>query len=127
MRRYLKIIQTHQITIYPNSTMRKVIKDNFNYSRYIYNKALGTWNRLYQEYQKDPSAPKPNHYLVRNTLVANKENWELGLSSRVLQSSVKKVDKAFKNFWNPNMPNHKKPKFKRKKMNHSFNPIQQTV
>ena len=99
--------------------MIKVIKDNFNYSRYIYNKALETWNILYQEYQKDPSAPKPNHYLVRNTLVANKEDWERGLSSRVLQTSVRQVERSFKNFWNPNMPNHKKPKFKRKK-NESF-------
>ena len=82
------MIQTHQIKIYPNSTMIKVIESNFHYSRYIYNKALETWNQLYQENKKDSKAPKPNYYFVRNLLVSNKEDWEQELSSRVLQTSV---------------------------------------
>ena len=109
------MIQTHQIKIYPNSTMRKVIESNFHYSRYIYNKALETWNQLYKEHQKDSKAPQPNYYFVRNLLVSNKEEWEQGLSSRVLQTSVRQVERAFKNWWNPNMPNHKRPTFKEKK------------
>jgi putative transposase len=43
---------------------------------------------------------KPNEHTVRNELVAHKEDWQYGLSARVLQQSVASLSKAWKNFFN---------------------------
>lgn len=40
----ISMIKTHQVKIYPNTHMLKVINDLFNYRRYCWNQALATWN-----------------------------------------------------------------------------------
>ena len=110
------LIKTHQIKIEPNSHMTKYINELFNYRRYIWNQSLGLWNDLYDEsvILEDKSL-RPNGNAVRNGLVRNKQDWQYKLSSRVLQQAVKNLEEAWKNFFNPNMPNHNRPKFKSKK------------
>ena len=63
----------------------------------------------------DDKTLRPNGSKVRNILVADKQDWQHKLSSRVLKQTVGQLEKAWKNFFNPNMPNHKRPRFKAKK------------
>lgn len=110
------MIKNHQIKIYPNKTMTKVINNLFHYHRYCYNSALETWNDMYDEFLlTDDKLKKPTGSKVRNELVANKEDWQYELSARVLQEASNTVEKAFKNFFNKKMPNHRHPKFKSRK------------
>lgn len=109
-------IKTHKIEIYPNKTMLIEINRLFNYRRYIWNMSLEVWNKQYQKsLEKGDKKLTPNGRFVRNYLVDNKQDWQYNLSSRVLQQTVDDLDKGWKNFFNPNMPNHKRPKFKSKK------------
>ena len=110
------MIKTHQIKIEPNSHMRQHIEDLFNYRRYCWNHALGLWNDLYDESVIiNDKKKRPNEHMVRKLLVNNKQDWQYELSSRVLQQTSIQLDKAWKNYFNPKMPNHEKPKFKSKK------------
>lgn len=110
------MIKTHQVKLEPNAHMRKAIEDLFNYRRYCWNQALGTWNSLYDQATiLDDKTLRPNGSKVRNILVADKQDWQYKLSARVLQQTVGQLEKAWKNFFNPSMPNHKRPRFKSKK------------
>ena len=107
------MIKTQQVKIYPNHTMTKEIDKLFNYRRYCWNLALETWNNMYQ--QSKESSDKystPNNTKVRNHMVANKQDWQYELSSRVLQYACSDLEKAWKKFFNK-LSN--KPKFKSKK------------
>lgn len=96
--------------------MLKEINALFDYRRYIWNQSLGLWNDMYDESVVfEDKLLRPNGNVVRNNLVDTKEDWQYRLSARVLQQTVSQLEKAWKNFFNPNMPNHKRPKFKPKK------------
>jgi len=110
------MIKTHQVKIEPNAHMTRVIENLFNYRRYCWNQALATWNDMYDEsIILDDKGLRPDNRKVKNELVSNKQDWQYKLSSRVLQQTVNSLDKAWKSFWNPSMPNHGKPRFKSKK------------
>lgn len=110
------MIKTHQVKIEPNAHMRRQIERLFNYRRYCWNQALGLWNDMYDESLiMNDKQRRPNGSTVRNELVKNKNDWQYMLSSRVLQQAVSDLEKAWKNSFNPNMPNHVKPRFKSKK------------
>ena len=110
------MIKTQQIKIVPNKHMLKAINDLFNYRRYCWNQALGIWNDMYDESViLSDNSLMPNEYRVRNELVDNKQDWQYHLSARVLQNSVSDLNKAWKNFFNPQMPDHARPRFKAKK------------
>jgi len=88
----------------------------FNYRRYIWNQSLELWNDMYDEsLALEDKTKRPNGSLVRNILVKNKQDWQYSLSARVLQQAVDSLEKAWKNYFNPNMSNHNRPKFKSKK------------
>jgi len=110
------MIKTHQVKIEPNAHMTKVIEDLFNYRRYCWNQALATWNDMYDEsIILDDKGLRPNNGKVRNELVNDKQDWQYYRSARVLQQTVNSLEKAWKSFWNSNMPNQGKPRFKSKK------------
>lgn len=110
------MIKTQVVKIEPNSHMHSKIKSLFNYRRYCWNKALELWNKMYDEsiIVGDKSL-RPSGRKVRDTLVVLKEDWEYYLSSRVFQQTVISLEKAWKNYFNKAMPNHKQPKFKSSK------------
>ena len=110
------MIKTQVVKIEPNSHMNSEIKSLFDYRRYSWNKALELWNKMYDEsIIVDDMSLRPSGRKVRDTLVALKEDWEYCLSSRVLQQTVISLEKAWKNYFNKAMPNHKRPKFKSSK------------
>lgn len=110
------MIKTHQVKLYPNRTMTKVINDLFNYRRYIWNQALSIWNDMYDEsIIMGNKKLQPNRFNVKKELTANKADWQYTMSSHILNLVSSDLEKAWKNFWNPNMPDNNKPKFKSKK------------
>ena len=110
------MIKSQRIRIYPNSHMVAVIEDLFNYSRYCYNQGLEAWNSQYDaSVVLEDKCLRPNNSSVRNELVTNKADWQYLRSSRVLQQAIVNLAKAWKNYFNPNMLEAKRPRFKSKK------------
>ncbi|WP_461214722.1 RNA-guided endonuclease InsQ/TnpB family protein [Lacticaseibacillus sp. GG6-2] len=110
------MFRTHKIRCYPNATMRRVLAQACDYRRYCYNQALATWNEMYDaSVALADKTARPNEYLVRNELVTNKADWQYSRSARILQLAVHDLAQAWKNFFNPEMTDHRKPRFKSKK------------
>lgn len=53
--------------------------------------------------------------LVRKKMVRTKEKWEYNYASKMVAAAADAVTGAIRNALNPKMPNHKMPKFKKKK------------
>ena len=126
-----------QVRLYPNKTMKRVLDSLCDYRRYCWNKAIECWNEQYEsrsiglpqlvadklrrkeeltneEQELLNQYPSPSHYSVRDELVAQKEDWQYTLSSRVMQRAIKDVATAWKMFLN-NMDTIGIPKFKTRK------------
>ena len=126
-----------QVRLYPNKTMKRVLDSLCDYRRYCWNKAVECWNEQYEsrsiglpqlvanklrrkeeltneERELLNQYPSPSHYSVRDELVAQKEDWQYTLSSRVMQRAIKDVATAWKMFLN-NMDTVGIPKFKTRK------------
>ncbi|MDG3060763.1 transposase [Lacticaseibacillus huelsenbergensis] len=110
------MIKTHKIKLYPNATMRRELERLFNYRRFCWNQALETWNVMYDaSLLMADKTLRPNERKVRDELVWNKADWQYEQSARVLQLAVNDLSKAWKNYFNPKMPDHGKPNWKSKK------------
>mgnify|MGYP003086216873 CR=1 FL=1 len=117
--------------------MKHVLDSLCDYRRYCWNKALECWNEQYEarsiglsqsvidrlrskeeltieEKELLSQYPSPSHYSVRDELVAQKEDWQYALSSRVMQQAIKDVVIAWKLFFN-NQDMAGRPKFKIRK------------
>ena len=128
----------YQVRLYPNKTMQRILDSLCDYRRYCWNEAVACWNEQYEarsiglpgdlrnklrnktESLTDEDAdllsqyPNPSHYSVRNELVANKEDWQYTLSSRVLQLAIKDVAITWKRFFD-NQDTAGRPTFKTRK------------
>lgn len=128
---------TRQVRLYPNKTMKPVLDSLCDYRRYCWNEAITCWIRQYEarsiglphsllhklrsniELTPDERGlahqyPHPSQYSVRNELVAQKEDWQYELSSRVLQLAVKDVTSAWTLFFE-NQDMAGRPTFKTRK------------
>ena len=127
-----------QVRLYPNKTMKRVLDSLCDYRRYCWNKAVACWNDQYEArliglpedlcdklQSKTESLtneeqglvnqyPSPSHYSVQNELVAQKEDWQYALSSRVLQQAVKDLAHAWNLFFE-NQDVAGRPTFKTRK------------
>jgi transposase, IS605 orfB family len=127
-----------QVRLYPNKTMKHVLDSLCDYRRYCWNEALACWNEQYEarlvglsedlhnklqnktEHLTDEETnlvnqyPRPSHYSVRDELVAQKEDWQYALSSRVLQHAVKDLSEAWESFFK-NQDTAGRPTFKTRK------------
>ena len=98
-----------------NEEQKKIFEQAFGYSRYIYNKALDEWKRMYESWKEGNSQDKPNNTRVRDTLKASKEDWEEDQLKMVLETSVEDLAKAFNMMWKgcckyPNYKNRRNQK-----------------
>ena len=129
---------SRQVRLYPNRTMKRVLDSLCDYRRYCWNEAIACWNEQYEarsiglpedlcdtlrskaeqltDGEKDMvnQYPSPSYYSVRNELVANKEDWQYTLSSRVLLQAVKDVVVSWERFFN-NLDTVGRPAFKTRK------------
>ena len=82
-----------------NNEQKKIFQQAFGYSRYIYNKALDEWKRMYEAWEEDNSQPKPNNRKVRDNLKASREDWEYGQLNILIETTVEDLAKAFNMMW----------------------------
>jgi putative transposase len=107
------MILSQRIEIKPNKELKAILEDYFNYSRYIYNKGLATWNTMYDKYKEtNDKQDLPHYYKVRDYLKANKEDWEENYPKQILETSSQNVNYAFNLFFKKES---KLPKYKSKK------------
>ena len=127
------IILSQKIRIYPTDKDIEGFKKYIGYKRYLYNKAIIVQKELWLKYKEEKAKYKdfdllddkekkifynkyyPHMNLVRDNMVRTKEEWEYNYASKLIESVATDVVKAIKNALNPKMPNHKMPKFKKKK------------
>ena len=135
---------TKKVMLYPNHTMIKVLDDLCDYRRYCWNQGLNLWNDLYNQRIKmvpvnlrkksrlaikDKTIvfseeeqellrlfPSPSNRVIRNKLVANKEDWQYLLSSRVLQWAIRDLANGWSAFFDNKKPKKKKSKKKKRKV-----------
>ena len=138
------IILSQKIRIYPTDKDIENFKKYIGYKRYLYNKAIVVQKELWLRYKEEKAKYKdfdllddkekkifynkyyPHMNLVRDNMVRTKEEWEYNYASKLIESVATDVVKSIKNALNPKMPNHKMPKFKKKKnqkMSFSFEGI----
>ena len=117
------IIRTHKIRIYPNKHNQDVFQKYYDYQRSVWNRAIDERNAQYKIY-KDMKATglytqkelNKNYYPSTNNLRKMKKfDWENNFNSNVREIQFDSLCRAWNNFFNPSMPNHKKPKYKKKK------------
>jgi len=134
-----------QVRLYPNKTMKTILDSLCDYRRYCWNQGLELWDAFYDarliglsdelrskikaslkdktiEFSEEEQAlralfPAPSERKVRDELVAQKVDWQLTLSSRVLQLAIKDLASAWNLFFNnpktankPGFQSRKKPK-----------------
>ena len=82
-----------------NEEQKKIFDQAFGYSRYVYNKALDEWKRMYDAWKGDNSQTKPSNRKVRDNLKSSKEDWEEDQLKMVVETSVEDLSKAFNMMW----------------------------
>lgn len=76
------MLRTQKVKLYPNQTMKKVLDELCDYRRYCWNQGLATWNEMYDaSVILADKKQRPNERKVRDELVANKANYQLGVYS----------------------------------------------
>jgi len=109
----MKLGQT--VKLYPNQKQIKYFEENFNYTRYLYNKGLTEWKNMYNRYKFTKNIKdKPSQYNIRNFLRYSKEEWENGLSNSSFDTVSEDLSHAFTMFFKK-ISDY--PKFKKKKSN----------
>ena len=92
-----------------NEEQKQIFNQAFGYSRYIYNKALDEWKRMYEAWEEDNSQVKPNNRKIRDRLRALREDWEFDQINILIETSVEDLSKAFNMMWKGH---NKYPKYK---------------
>ena len=135
---------TKKVMLYPNQAMTKILDNLCDYRRYCWNQGLNLWNDLYNQRIKSVPAdlrkksqlaikdktivfseeeqellrlfPSPSNRVIRNKLVANKEDWQYLLSSRVLQWAIIDLSHSWSAFFDNKKPKKKGSKKKKRKV-----------
>lgn len=120
----VEIVKSQKIRIYPNKHNQEVFEKYYDYQRSVWNRAIDERNVQYKIYKEQKSSGNftqkelnelfyPNHINLRKM---EKEDWELKFHNRIRNVQFERLCKAWDNYFNPNMPNHGKPKYKKKKI-----------
>ena len=117
------ITRAHKIRIYPNKHNQEVFQRYYDYQRSVWNRAIDERNAQYKIYKEMKATGlytqkelNKNYFPNTNNLrKMEKFDWENNFHCRVREIQFDNLCQAWNNYFNPNMPNHKKPKYKKKK------------
>ena len=117
------IIRTHKIRIYPNKHNQEVFQKYYDYQRSVWNRAIDERNAQYKIYKEMKATglftqkELNKNYFPHNKNLRKMEkfDWEDNFYCRVRELQFDNLCLAWNRYFNPNMPNHKKPKYKKKK------------
>lgn len=117
------ITRTHKIRIYPNKHNQEVFQKYYDYQRSVWNRAIDERNAQYKIYKEMKATGlytqkelNKNYFPSTNNLrKMEKFDWENQFNSKVREVQFDNLCQAWNNFFNRNMPNHQKPKYKKKK------------
>ena len=117
------ITRTHKIRIYPNEHNQEVFQKYYDYQRSVWNRAIDERNAQYKIYKEMKATGlftqkelNKNYFPnINNLRKMEKFDWEYNFHSRIRDVQFEALCQAWDNYFNPNMPNHKKPKYKKKK------------
>lgn len=112
-----RMVEGIKIRVYPNKSQKELFERYFGYRRRVWNNFLDLWNSMYYD------GEKPNFRKVRNRYKSIKKiveeepeyEWLKEYSPQVIDTVGEDIQRAWEDFWNPNMPKSKKPKLKEKK------------
>ena len=107
----MKINKAFKFRIYPDQKQLELINQTFGCVRFVYNHFLNQRNELYNTEQKSTTYVNQAKEL---TLLKQELTWLKEVDSVSLQSALRNLDTAFKNFFSKRA---KFPKFKSKKNN----------
>ena len=82
-----------------NKEQKQILEQAFGYSRYIYNKALDEWKKMYEAWKEDNSQPKPNDRKIRSIMRERREDWEFNQLNILIDTTVEDLAKAFTMMW----------------------------
>ena len=117
------ITRTHKIRIYPNKHNQEVFQKYYDYQRSVWNRAIDERNAQYKIYKEmkatglytQKELNKKYFPSTNNLRKMEKFDWEDNFYCRVREIQFDNLCQAWDNFFNRNMPNHQKPKYKKKK------------
>ena len=118
------ITRTHKIRIYPNKHNQEVFQKYYDYQRSVWNRAIDERKAQYKIYKEMKATGlytqkelSKNYFPNTNNLrkKMKKFDWEDNFYCRVRDVQFDNLCQAWDNYFNPNMPKHKKPKYKKKK------------
>lgn len=88
-------MRSYKFRIYPNNQQEQALISTLTTCRYLYNNALDQRIQHYKATKKSLSYEDQANWLVKN-----KNQYQKQVYSQVLQSTLKRLDKTFKNFFN---------------------------
>ena len=88
------MIKSYKYRIYPNKEQENKLNNTLTTCRYLYNNALAERINKYKEDKISISYIDQQNYLSKN-----KNEYQKNVQSQVLQNSLKRLDKSFKNFF----------------------------
>ena len=117
------ITRTHKIRIYPNKHNQEVFQRYYDYQRSIWNRAIDERNSQYKIYKEMKATGlytqkelNKNYFpSTKNLRKMERFDWEDNFYCRIREIQFDNLCQAWDNYFNPNMPNNKKPKYKNKK------------
>ena len=118
------ITRTHKIRIYPNKHNQEVFQRYYDYQRSVWNRAIDERNAQYKIYKEMKATGlftqkelNKNYFPHANNLRKKMKrfDWEYNFHCRVREVQFDNLCQAWDNYFNPNMPNQQKPKYKKKK------------
>ena len=118
------ITRTHKIRIYPNKHNQEVFQKYYDYQRFLWNRAIDERNAQYEIYKEMKATGlftqkelNKNYFPHANNLRKKMKrfDWEYNFHCRVREVQFDNLCQAWDNYFNPNMPNQQKPKYKKKK------------
>ena len=118
------ITRTHKIRIYPNKHNQEVFQKYYDYQRFLWNRAIDERNAQYKIYKEMKATGlftqkelNKNYFPHANNLRKKMKrfDWEYNFHCRVREVQFDNLCQAWDNYFNPNMPNQQKPKYKKKK------------